>query len=189
LYFNTPCILDRYNILGYASPSHSCDCPKTYQCTPCSKLDVTVRKQMKIKKDQEKKKLGSVCLFPLQQYPPMPPAAPLSINGQVMHPPPIASPNMFDGHVMHPPWWQWVCRKLHRYGDQLGNLLHSQRIPQSAVEPRATFSIPMGIDPVPSPPITGVRAGSKNVITRGPPHYIKNPLPEFKRRSQTTPTS
>jgi hypothetical protein len=80
------------------------DCsPKTYQCTPCSKLDVTVRKQMKIKKDQEKKKLGSVCLFPLQQYPPMPPAAPLSINGQVMHPPPIASPNMFDGHVMHPP--------------------------------------------------------------------------------------
>lgn len=76
------------------------DCsPKSFQCTPCAKLDVTVRKQMRQKKDQEKKDQAPVRLFP-HIFPPMPDAAPLSINGQVMHLLSIASPNM--GNVISP---------------------------------------------------------------------------------------
>jgi hypothetical protein len=78
------------------------DCsPQSFQCTPCSKLDVTVRRQMRQKKEQKKHDQSPVCLFPLPHvFPSMPEAVPLSIHGQVMHPLSIASPNM--GNVISP---------------------------------------------------------------------------------------
>ena len=86
------------------------DCsPKSFQCTPCAKLDITVRKRLNLIKKQEREKQqqqqASVRLFTPNQaleddfvYPPMPHPAPLAIHDQVMYPPPsplsIASPCM-----------------------------------------------------------------------------------------------
>ena len=102
--------------------------PKNFQCTPCSKHDVTVRKQMNALKKLEREKQAPVCLFPAkkpevvsqilyneqasafnqafqqasvflredgQPYPPMPPPAPLTMNGVEIFPPPsIVSPRL-----------------------------------------------------------------------------------------------
>ncbi len=104
------------------------DCsPKAFQCTPCSKRDVTVRKHMNLAKKQEREmQRSSVCLFsntivavPVEHnapegsdsvghmYPPLPFPAPLTINDQVMYAPPsIASPLMgapINDQVMYAP--------------------------------------------------------------------------------------
>lgn len=75
--------------------------PKSFQCTPCYKNDVTVRKQMAAAKKVEREKQDPVRLFPAdtakapevlredgQRYPPMPEPAPLTLFGVQVFPPP-----------------------------------------------------------------------------------------------------
>lgn len=75
--------------------------PKSFQCTPCYKNDVTVRKQMAAAKKVEREKQDPVRLFPAdtakapevlredgQRYPPMPEPAPLTLFGIQVFPPP-----------------------------------------------------------------------------------------------------
>jgi hypothetical protein len=105
-----------YQTMSELVNSRCKDCsPKAFQCTACSKNDVTVRKRMNWAKKQEREmQRASVCLLsntivvvPVEHdapedsdtvghvYPPMPFPAPLTINNQVLYAPPsIASPLM-----------------------------------------------------------------------------------------------
>jgi hypothetical protein len=65
------------------------DCrSKSFQCTPCSNKDVTVRKQIV----QARKAQVVLSKYQLFEFPAMPPPAPLVANGQVLYPPPATSP-------------------------------------------------------------------------------------------------
>ena len=66
------------------------DCSsKSFQCTPCSKKDVTVRKQMVLARKAQVLLSAYKLKF---DFPAMPPPAPLVANGQVLYPPPATSP-------------------------------------------------------------------------------------------------
>jgi hypothetical protein len=69
------------------------DCSrKSFQCTPCSKQDVTVRKLMR----EQAKANVMLSQYRLFEFPPMPPPAPLVLDNQVVFPPPSISSPMLN---------------------------------------------------------------------------------------------